>query len=385
MTMPHQPIRLALFGGGPGAFIGAVHWRAAMLDRRFELVAGAFSRDAARSAQQARALNVAEDRAYTSVDALIAAEALRSDGVQAVAIATPNDSHFEIASAALKAGLHVICDKPMTATLDQARALAEIVRGGESVYALTYTYTGYAMIREARAMVAAGDIGQVRKIVVTYPQGWLASAIESEVAGAAWRTDPARAGIGGCIGDIGVHAFQAAEYVSGLRVDRLCADLSSVVEGRALDDDCNILLRFEGGVPGVLMVSQISLGERNSLTIQVYGNERSIMWKHDTPDELQILHADNRRETRFAGSPAVGPAAVAASRLPTGHPEGFVEAFANLYGDFAQAIAGERTLLDNQLPSAGEGVRSLLFIDRAVRSARDQCWINLRETDHENA
>lgn len=378
MASPPRPIRLAVFGGGPGAFIGAVHWRAAMLDRRFELVAGAFSRDAARAAQQGRDLHLAPDRTYTSVDALVAAETQRSDGVEAVAIATPNDSHFGIAATALKAGLHVMCDKPMTATLGEAHALAAILAEADRVYALTYTYTGYAMIREARALVAAGELGRVRKLVITYPQGWLAGAIEAEVVGAAWRTDPARAGIGGCIGDIGVHAFQLAEYVSGLRVERLCADLSQVVGGRRLDDDCNILLRFQGDVPGVLIASQISLGERNGLTLQIYGEEASIVWTHDRPEELTLLHPDNRRETRFAGSPAIGAAGASATRLPVGHPEGFFEAFATLYGDFADAIGGRRDLLDDQLPGIGEGLRSLAFVEVAVQSTRDRRWVNMK-------
>jgi len=376
MTQSRPPIRLALFGGGPGAFIGAVHWRAAMLDRRFELVAGAFSRNAERSVEQAKALHIDPARAYTSHDALIAAEALRNDGVEAVAIATPNDSHYDIAVAALQAGLHVICDKPMTATLDQARALAAIPT--DRIYALTYTYTGYALVREARAIVAAGELGRVRKVVVTYPQGWLASAIEDEVPGAAWRTDPARAGQGGCIGDIGVHAFQVAEFVSGLRVERLCADLSKVVPGRTLDDDCNILLRFEGNVPGVLIASQISLGERNGLTLHVYGDEGALSWSHEKPDELQILHADNRRETRFAGSPAIGAAGVASTRLPSGHPEGFIEAFANIYSSFADAITGE-PIVDTLLPGRGEGSRSLHFVDLAVLSSRNRSWTDMKE------
>jgi predicted dehydrogenase len=378
MTRPHRPVRLALIGGGPGAFIGAVHWRAAMLDRRFDLIAGAFSRDPGRSALQARELNLAPDRAYASVDALVAAETLRSDGVEAVAIATPNDSHFEIAVAALTAGLHVICDKPMTATLAQARSLAAVLGATDRVYALTYTYTGYAMVREARALVASGQLGRVRKVVVTYPQGWLATRVETELAGAAWRTDPARAGIGGCIGDIGVHAFQIAEYVSGLRVERLCADLSRVVSDRRLDDDCNMLLRFEGNVPGVLMASQICLGERNGLTIQVYGERGSIIWTHDRPEALHLLHPDNRSETRFAGSPAIGPAGAAATRLPAGHPEGFFEAFATLYGDFADAIGGKRGLLDDQLPGISEGLRSMAFIEAAVSSSDRQSWVDMK-------
>jgi predicted dehydrogenase len=378
MLHSNRPIRLALIGGGPGAAIGPVHLRAAMFDRRFELVAGAFSRDMERSARLGRELNLAPDRVHASAGALLAAEALRSDGVEAVAIATPNDSHFEIAAAALKAGLHVICDKPMTATLEEARALATILAQTNCVFALTYSYAGYAMIREARALVAAGALGNVRKVVVTYPQGWLATAVEAEIPGAAWRTDPARAGLGGSIGDIGIHAFQVAEYVSGIRVERLCADLSRVVSGRRLDDDCNILLRFEGNVPGVLIASQICLGERNGLTIQVYGDERSLIWTHDRPEELHLLDRDYRRETRFAGSAAIGPAGASATRLAAGHPEGFFEAFATLYGDFADAIGGKRDLIDDQLPGISEGLRSMAFIEAGVASSSRQSWVDMK-------
>jgi predicted dehydrogenase len=377
MIAPHRPIRLALFGGGPGAFIGAVHRRAALLDLRFQLVAGAFSRDIGRSAAQARAFMVDEARAYTSVEALIAGEAGREDGVEAIAIATPNDSHFAIAEAALQAGLHVICDKPMTSTLTQATALAAVLAKTDRAYALTYTYTGYPMIREARAVVASGTLGRVRKIVVTYPQGWLSDSVEGTLPSAAWRTDPSRAGIGGCIGDIGVHAFQLAEYISGLRVERLCADLSSVVQGRVLDDDCNILLRFAGEIPGVLIASQISLGERNGLSIAIYGEQRALSWSHERPDELRFLNPNNRMETVFAGSAAIGPAGMAASRLPTGHPEGFIEAFASIYSDFADAIHGQRGLLDDRLPGIETGLRSMRFVAAAVASTQDRSWTKM--------
>jgi predicted dehydrogenase len=380
MIAPNRPIRLALFGGGPGAFIGAVHRRAALLDLRFQLVAGAFSRDASRSAAQARAFMVDEARAYTSVEALIAGEVGREDGVEAVAIATPNDSHFAIAEAALKAGLHVISDKPMTSTLAQATALEQIVAQTDCAYALTYTYTGYPMIREARASVASGMLGRVRKIVVTYPQGWLSDSVEHTLPGAAWRTDPSRAGIGGCIGDIGVHAFQLAEYISGLCVERLCADLSSVVQDRMLDDDCNILLRFAGDVPGVLMASQISLGERNGLSIAIYGEQRALSWSHERPGELRFLHPDNRMETVFAGSAAIGPDGMAASRLPAGHPEGFIEAFASIYSDFADAIQGQRGLLDGRLPGIETGLRSMRFVAAAVASSQNRSWIEMENS-----
>src|SRR5690242_10104410 len=303
-----QPVlRLGLVGGGPGSFIGPVHRMAACLDGRFVLAAGAFSRDIAKSRSQAAAWGLAADRAYDGIKAMLAGERQRDDGIQAVAIATPNDSHFAIAKAALEAGLPVICDKPMTATLTEAEVLAPIVAASGRPFALTYTYTGYAMIREARARVADGTIGRVRKIMVDYPQGWLADAIEDRNTQASWRTDPDRAGQGGAIGDIGVHAFQLAEYVAGLRVEELVADLPRVVPGRRLDDDCNILLRFEGRVPGVLTASQIAAGERNGLRLRIYGEKGGIEWDHDAPGNLTLRWPDARTEILHAGGPGLHP------------------------------------------------------------------------------
>lgn len=369
-----RPIRLALFGGGPGSFIGAVHARAARLDGRFALVAGAFSRDPARSRERGEEWGIAPDRVHSDPAALIAAEAAREDGIEAVAIATPNASHFAIAVAALDAGLPVICDKPMTATLDEARRLAAIVARAGLPYALTYTYAGYAMIREARARVAAGEIGAVRKVMVDYPQGWLAAPTDAGNRQAAWRIDPAQAGIGGCVGDIGVHAFHLAEYVSGVPVVELCADLSSIVPGRALDDDCNMLLRFANGAPGVLTASQIATGERNGLTLRVHGERGTIAWRHEAPGELRLLRGDGRMDILYAGTDAVGAAAQRATRLPPGHPEGFFEAFATLYADFADAIEGRPP---EGLPGVAEGVRSMAFIEAAVQSSRARRWTAL--------
>lgn len=371
-----QPVlRLGLVGGGPGSFIGPVHRMAACLDGRFVLAAGAFSRDIAKSQSQAAAWGLAADRAYEGIKAMLAGERQRDDGIQAVAIATPNDSHFAIAKAALEAGLPVICDKPMTATLTEAEALAPIVAASGRPFALTYTYTGYAMIREARARVADGTIGRVRKIMVDYPQGWLADAIEDRNTQASWRTDPDRAGQGGAIGDIGVHAFQLAEYVAGLRVEELVADLPRVVPGRRLDDDCNILLRFEGRVPGVLTASQIATGERNGLRLRVYGEKGGLEWDHDAPGKLILRWPDARTEILHSGAPGLHLTAQRATRLPSGHPEGFIEAFATLYAGFADAIAGETAALDGLLPGIGDGLRSMRFIDLAARSHQARAWL----------
>jgi len=361
-----DPVRIAMVGGGPGAFIGPVHRMAAELDGVARIVAGAFSSDPQRARDGARLCGLPEDRGYADWRALIAAEAARPDGAEAVAIVTPNHLHLPVALAALEAGLHVISDKPATATLDEALALRDAVSRSGKVYALTYTYTGYAMIRHARALVAAGAIGAVRKVTARYAQGWLAERVEAEGnRQAQWRVDPARAGLGGCIGDIGVHAFNLIEYVSGLTVERFVADLSALVSGRDLDDDCNVLLRFAGGAPGVLTASQVATGERNDLRLHVHGTKATLAWSHEDPGSLTILWPGGRSETLRAGSPGItGPA-----RLPTGHPEGFIEAFATLYSDFAAAVRGQTGLVDAQLPGIRAGMRSMRFVERAVSAS----------------
>jgi predicted dehydrogenase len=370
-----SPIRLAMVGGGPGAFIGPVHRMAAELDGRLRLVAGAFSRDPAKSTLAAEAWGA---RGYADWREMLAAEAARPDGAQAVAVVTPNHLHFAVSAAALQAGLHVMSDKPATVNLAEARELADVVARSGHLYGLTYTYTGYPMVREAREIVARGDLGQIRKIVVEYPQGWLSRPIEREGAKQAeWRVDPALAGAG-CIGDIGVHAFNLAEFVGGVRVERLCADVSTVVPGRQLDDDCNVLLRFEGGARGVLIASQISAGARNGLRLQVYGEKGGLSWSHERPSQLTVDWLDGPSHILHAASGYLGVAAQAASRIPTGHPEGFIEAFANLYRDFADAIA-ERRPTAGLVPSIAEGVRSMAFVETAVAASRDGAgWVALQ-------
>lgn len=369
-----RPIRLAMVGGGPGAFIGPVHRMAAELDGRMRLVAGAFSSDPARSAAAGEAWGA---RAYASYDEMLSAEAAREDGAEAVAVVTPNHLHFAVSAAALKAGLHVMSDKPATATLDEAKDLAKIVGASDRLYGLTYTYTGYPMVREAREIVARGDLGAVRKIVVEYPQGWLSRPIEREGAKQAeWRVDPARAGAG-CIGDIGVHAFNIAEFVGGVRVERLCADVSTMVPGRQLDDDCNVLLRFDGGARGVLIASQISAGARNGLTLKVYGEKGGLTWSHERPGELTVDWLEGPSHTLHAASGYLGAASRAASRIPSGHPEGFIEAFGNLYRDFAEAIAAGRRSAD-PVPGIADGVRSMAFVETAVSASRHGAgWVLL--------
>jgi len=366
-----------MVGGGPGSFIGPVHRMAAELDGRIQLVAGVFSRDPAKNAQAA-AWGVAPDRVYPDHHAMISAEQAREDGVQLVSVVTPNHLHFGVSAAALKGGLHVISDKPATLNLAEAQELASIVAASGKLYGLTYTYTGYPMVREAREIVARGDLGAVRKVVVEYSQGWLSKPLERDGHNkqASWRADPKQSGVGGCIGDIGVHAFNIAEFVTGHRVERLCADVSTVVPGRGLDDDCNVLLRFDGGARGVLIASQISAGARNGLRLSVYGEKGGLTWSHEAPNILTVDWLDGPSQVLHAGSGYLGAGARAVTRLPTGHPEGFIEAFANIYRDFADAIEGQGGTL---VPDIAEGVRGMAFVERAVAASRDDAgWVSLQ-------
>lgn len=376
----NAPLRLAMVGGGPGSFIGPVHRMAAELDGRIRLVAGAFSRDGGRNAQAARAWGVAADRTYGDYRQMLAAEPARTDGAELAAVVTPNHLHFEVSAAALKAGLHVMSDKPATLDLAEARELAGVVASSGRLYGLTHVYTGYPMVREAREIVRRGDLGAVRKIVVEYAQGWLSRPIEQDGdRQAGWRADPAQAGVGGCIGDIGTHAFNLVEFVGGARVTALCADLAAVVPGRVLDDDCNMLLRFAGGARGVLIASQISAGARNGLNIKVYGEKGGLTWSHERHSELVVDWLDAPTQVLHAGSAYLSATARTASRIPTGHPEGFIEAFANLYRDFADAIVAGRS--DTGLvPGVAEGLRGMAFVETAVAASRAGLgWVPLEE------
>lgn len=375
MSPPLPTVRLAMVGGGPGAFIGPVHRMAAELDGRIRLVAGAFSRDPAKSAAAGAAWNIDPSRVYDDYQALIAGEAARPDGAELLAVVTPNASHLPICSAALAAGMHVISDKPATATLDEARRLSLQVASARGLYALTFTYTGYPLVRTARTLVAQGVIGEVRKVVVEYSQGWLATAAEHQGSKQAeWRADPEQAGLGGCIGDIGVHAFNLAEFVSGQPIAALCADLNSIVPGRMLDDDCNILLRFANGAPGVLHASQIAAGDRNGLRIRVWGEEGGIDWSHDRSEQLTVEQSGKPTQIWHAGEAYAG-APASKARLPSGHPQGFIEAFANIYSDVAEAIrTGSRPPF---VPGIVDGVRSMAFVDCALASTRARAWKDL--------
>lgn len=366
-------LRMGMIGGGPGAFIGPVHRIAAEMDREIELVAGVFSSDPARSRWAGETYRIDPERAYPSMDAMFAAERARGDGIDFVAVVSPNHHHLPAARAALAAGMPVISDKPATATLAEAQELAGHVAAAGLPYALTHTYSGYPLVREARARVAAGAIGIVRKVVVEYPQGWLAGPAEGKQA--EWRTDPARSGPGGCIGDIGTHAFQLAEFISGQKVVRLLADLAAVVPGRPVDDDCTVLLRFANGARGVLLASQIEVGEMNGLRIRLYGDKGGLVWQQEVPNTLTLHTLDGRTEIIHAGGSQLGPDAASRTRTPTGHPEGYLEAFANIYRDFAAVLRGEKAPL---LPGIEDALRGMTFVDTAVRASREDAgWVDL--------
>ena len=373
-------VRMGMVGGGPGAFIGPVHRMAAELDGAIELVAGAFSSDPQKSKAAGRTYGVADDRAYASCQEMLEREAARPDRIDFVSIVTPNHLHLPVAAAALDRGFHVMSDKPATATLDEARQLRDRVARARRLYGLTHTYTGYPLIREARTMCARGDLGAIRKVVVEYSQGWLSDRLEETgQKQAAWRADPAQAGVGGCSGDIGVHAFNIAEFVTGLKVTSMCASLSSIVAGRQLDDDCNALLRLSNGAAGVLHTSQVAAGERNGLRLRVYGERGGLDWSQETPNTLQINWND-RPSQIFHGAgnaPYLSEWSRSAFRLPLGHPEGFIEAFANIYRDFASAIRTHNDLPD-VVPGIDDGVRGMAFVHCAVESSRTGSrWVDV--------
>ncbi len=369
-------IRLGMIGGGQGAFIGEVHRIAARLDNRYELVAGAFSSNAERARDSAAELGIASDRAYLDYEKMASAEAGRDDGIEAAIIVTPNHLHFAPARAMLEAGIHVICDKPLTSSLAQAEQLKQLVDKTGLLFAVTYNYSGYPMVRQAREMVAAGKLGLIRLVQVEYPQDWLATNIEADGhKQAAWRTDPEQAGSGGSIGDIGTHAFHLAEFVSGLEVDSLLADLSSFVAGRRLDDNAHILLRYADGARGSLWSSQVALGHENGLRIRIYGDNAALEWFQEEPNKLSytVLEAPTQIITR--GSPAAGLSAGLGSRIPAGHPEGFLEGFANVYRDFADLIVacreGRSADINNTLvPTIADGLKGVHFIETAVASSQ---------------
>lgn len=375
-----------MVGGGPGAFIGDVHRMAAELDGLARIVAGAFSSDAERSAAKGTEIGLDPERVYGSYADMAAAESARpaDDRLDFVIVVTPNHLHFDVARTFLEAGFHVVCDKPMTTTIADAEALCRLVDAGDRVFALTHNYGGYPMIKDARALVREGRLGEIRRIQLEYLQGWLATPLEeSGHRQATWRTDPARAGVAGALGDIGTHAHHLARYVTGLEVEALCGELTAFVPGRRLEDDASLLMRWSGGVRGTLTVSQVAAGEENGLALRVYGSEGSIAWRHDDAETLWFRTPDGRARARRRGHGWIAPAAQGASRVPPGHPEGFIEGFANLYRNvMSTIIAAEegRTPdeMDLDFPTVRDGARGVHFLERAVESGRRRAWVDAR-------
>jgi predicted dehydrogenase len=368
-------LRLGMVGGGEGAFIGAVHRMAAAIDGDWQLVAGAFSSDAGRNARTGELLGLDAARVYPSLDALIAGERALPAGerIDALAVVTPNHLHAPMAIAALEAGFAVLCEKPMAMNVAEAEAIAAAARTSGRPFALAFTYSGYPLIEEARVRVARGDFGAVRLIQVEYLQGWLSLPIDT--AGnrqAEWRTDPARAGMGGCLGDIGTHAFQLAEHVSGLSVEAVSADVATHVPGRRLDDDVAALLHFVGGARGVLKASQVAAGEENGLRLRIHGERGGLEWAQMEPNTLTLRWLDRPAEIVRTGGPGLSDGIAALTRTPAGHPEGYIEAFANLYRGFAGAVRGEG---DRRFPGVTDGLRTMRFIQAVIANARgDRKW-----------
>ncbi|ALG73188.1 oxidoreductase [Azospirillum thiophilum] len=376
-------LRLGMVGGGQGAFIGAVHRIAARIDDRYELVAGALSSDPERARASGAELFLAPDRCYDDFRAMAAAEAARPDGIDAVSIVTPNHLHFPAAKAFLEAGIHVICDKPLVHTVEEAEELAALVQRRDLVFVLTHNYSGYPMVRQARAMVASGALGRLRVVQVEYAQDWLATDVESGgQKQAAWRTDPARSGAAGCVGDIGTHAFHLAEFVSGLRCTALAADLTAFVPGRRLDDNAHIMMRFDGGARGMLWASQVSPGTTNGLRLRIFGEAGGLEWQQEQPNELRFTPLGEPSRTLLRAGAGSLPAASAISRTPAGHPEGYLEGFAQIYRDAADRIVARlesRPAPDAvPLPTVEDGVRGVRFIHAAVESSRgDAAWVTV--------
>jgi predicted dehydrogenase len=380
MTIYQEPprrLRLGMVGGGRGAFIGAVHRIAARMDDRYELVAGALSSAPERALVSAADLRIAPDRRYADFHAMAKAESSRSDGIDVVAIVTPNNMHYAPARAFLECGIDVICDKPLTSRLEDALELEEIARQSGLIFGVTYNYTGYPLVRQARALVAAGELGAIRVVQVEYAQDWLTTKLEDTGhKGAVWRTDPEQCGIAGSIGEIGTHAINLAEFVSNLRLETVAADLATSVPGRRLDDNAGVLLRFEGGARGTLWTSQVAVGRENSLSLRVYGEKGSLEWMQEEPNVLRFVRFGDPPQTLTRAGAGSRPEALRASRVPSGHPEGYLEAFAQLYRDLAEQISARREgrspdSASLSVPGIGEGVQGMRFVAAAVASSQN--------------
>jgi predicted dehydrogenase len=382
-----RKLKMGMVGGGKNAFIGAIHRIAANIDGLIELHCGAFSSNAEISKESGRSLFLPEEKCYSTYQEMFLTESLlpKENRMDFVTIVTPNFAHFEPAMMALEYGFNVIIDKPITLTLEEAKKLEQKVKETGLILCLTHTYSAYPMVKQARAMIANDQLGKIRKIIVEYPQGWLSTLTEKDGnKQAAWRTDPSKSGISGCMGDIGTHAAQLAEYISGLKITKLCADINIVVEGRKLDDDGNVLLKFDNGANGVLVASQIATGEENSLKIKVYGEKGGLEWHQMEPNSLVVKWSDAPAQIYRSGNDYLYNSAAFNSRTPSGHPEGYLEAFANLYKNFALTLStkleGEKPtdeMLD--FPNVADGVRGMAFIESVIASGKsDQKWFDFK-------
>nr|WP_319483120.1 Gfo/Idh/MocA family oxidoreductase [uncultured Cohaesibacter sp.] len=375
----HRKLKLGMVGGGVTAFIGGVHRIASRIDDRYELVAGALDNDPERGKAFAVAIGIAPERAYDNYEEMIKAEAGRQDRPDVIAIVTPNFLHFPVAKAALEAGFHVICEKPMTTSLEDAKILAETVRKTGKTLFLTHTYTGYPMVRQAREMVACGAIGELRRVQVEYAQDWLAAPDEDpEAAGANWRNDPKKAGQGGAIGDIGTHSYNLAAFVAGVEPTEILAELTALVPGRKVDDDACVLLRYANGARGSIWASQVVAGNGNNLSLRIYGAKGGLEWWQEKPEELWYTPLGEPRRLLRRNGVENTPAAVAGSRIPAAHPEGYLEAFANIYRDAADAI--EKNEVAALVPNANDGVSGLAFVTASLESsAKGGVWVSLTD------
>lgn len=383
--MAKRKIKMGMVGGGKDAFIGAVHRMAAALDGEIELVCGAFSSDPEKSRLSGEALYLKEERVYGSFQEMIEKEKALPEGerMDFLTIVTPNFMHYEPAKLALENGFHIVCDKPLAFSMEEAKDLAKRVKETGLIFCLTHNYTGYPMVKEARMLIKNGKLGKIRKVVAAYPQGWLSTHLEaSNDKQAEWRTNPEKAGASGCMGDIGTHAENLAEYITGLKIEAICADLTTFVPGRQLEDDGNVLVKFEGGAKGIIYASQISVGEENNLSINVYGEKGGIEWRQEEPNTLWVKYHDKPKEVWRVGGDKhyLSEETMRATRIPGGHPEGFIEAFANLYKEVARAI---RDRLDNKpyekdnydFPTVEDGVRGMAFIENLIASNNsDKKW-----------
>ena len=375
-------IRLGMVGGGQGAFIGAVHRLAARMDEQYELVAGALSSDKKRALASAKELGLDPERSYGSYEEMAKAEAAREDGIEAVAIVTPNHVHVPAAKAFLKAGINVICDKPLSTNVKDSRELVRLVEKSGLVFVLTHNYTGYPMIRQARAMVQSGKLGDIRVVQAEYAQDWLTEKIEAEgQKQAAWRTDPKQSGAG-ALGDIATHAYNLACFVTGLTLDSLCADLSSMVKGRKVDDNDNILLRWKGGARGMLWASQVAVGHENGVQLRVYGSKGGLSWRQEDPNYLWFTQYGKPPQLITRGGSGSGPEAARVTRVPPGHPEGYLEGFANIYSEAAKAIRAHRTGKKPPkgviFPTVQDGLIGMQFIEGAIKSSsKGATWVKV--------